>query len=334
MSSVSVVIPAHNAKKFIGEAIDSVLQQDWPADEIIVVDDGSTDWDYSALEAVAPNIRVSSQTNKGVSAARNRGCELARGPYVAILDADDIWLPGKLKAQMHHLAANPAVDAVFASGLGWEPVPGGDHWVQPAVVPGATPSEAGAVRLYYRDFLYDIPIASSTMVIKKATWEAIGGFNESKRYGEDQDFNLRLSYAHSVDLLKFVGMLYRKHGSNATARVQEPNHWADVVSESLNKLGYSDRNGVHADAVRVARRLAQIHFLHGYDHFWRGSSRIARREFTRALAKNPRDLRSAAYLAMTCVPGIRQLTARRAARPSSRPPAVSPPPPPRTTPEP
>lgn len=315
MSSVSVVIPAHNTKKFIGEAIDSVLQQDWPANEIIVVDDGSTDWDYAALEALAPSIKVISQANRGVSAARNRGCEVALGPYVAILDADDIWLPGKLRAQMQHLARHPTLDAVFASGLGWEPIAGGDTWVRPAVLAGTTPSEADAVRLHYRDFLYEIPIASSTMIVKKATWEAIGGFDENKRYGEDQDFNLRLSYAHSVDLLKFVGMLYRKHGNNATARVQGPNHWADVVSESLNKLGYSDRNGVQADAGRVARRLAQIHFLHGYDHFWRGSSQVARREFARALTKNPRDLRSAAYLAMACIPGIRQLAARRAARP-------------------
>ena len=297
--------------RFIGEAIDSVLQQDLAADEIVVVDDGSTDWDYSALEALAPNIKVISQANSGVSAARNRGCEVARGPYVAILDADDIWLPGKLRAQMQHLARHPTLDAVFASGLGWEPVAGGDTWVRPAVVAGPKPSEASAVRLYYRDFLYEIPIASSTMIVKKATWEAIGGFNESKRYGEDQDFNLRLSYAHSVDLLKFVGMLYRKHGNNATARVQDANHWADVVRESLNERGYSDRHGVQADVGRVARRLGEIHFLHGYDHFWRGSSQVARREFTRALKKNPRDLRSAAYLAMTCIPGVQLLASRR-----------------------
>lgn len=309
--SVSVVIPTYNAKNFIREAIDSVLQQDWPADEIVVVNDGSTDWDYRALESVSANIRVVEQPNRGVSAARNRGCELARGRYVAILDADDIWLPGKLRKQMEHLGRRPEVDAVFCSGVGWERVAGSDTWVFPSQFSRPGPASAEIVRLHYRDFLYKIPIASSTMVVKKSAWEEIGGFNETKRYGEDQDFNLRLSHGHHVDLLKFVGMLYRKHGANATARIQDRNFWAEVIVESVQTMGYIDRNGVAADRGRVAKRLAQIQFLHGYDHFWRGSARVARREFTNALKNDPLNLRFAAYSLLARMPGIGRLAARR-----------------------
>jgi len=302
--SVAVVIPAYNAGAFIDESVQSILAQEWPADEIIVVNDGSTDRDYDELARLGSNIRVVNQLNRGVSAARNRGCELATSEYIAILDADDVWLPGKLRAQMTHLALHPESDAVFCRGMYWRPEPGGSSWVRPDRTAGASDANGKVKRLHYADFLYTIPVASSTMVIKKRVWQAIGGFDETMPYAEDQHFNLRLSRNYHVDLLKMVGILYRRHSHSATARVQDRNHWADVTSGAVRAMGLTDASGLRANPGKVRRRVAQLHFYHGYDHFWRGRLPVARREFWRAFGKNPLDWKTIAYLLISAIPGL------------------------------
>ncbi len=98
-TQVSVVIPAYNAARYIRCAIRSILDQTSPADEIIVVDDGSTDGTAEAARAAGPNVKVAGQPNSGPSAARNKGLELAGAPLVAFLDSDDVWLPKKIELQ-------------------------------------------------------------------------------------------------------------------------------------------------------------------------------------------------------------------------------------------
>lgn len=301
---VSVVIPAYNAGRFIDEAVESVLLQDFPTDEIIVIDDGSTDRDYSELESLGSRIRVIRERNRGVSAARNHGFALAQHEYVAILDADDVWIPGKLRAQMTHLSQHPDCDAVFCTGLSWTPDRDGATWTRPTVAAVGARCAPRAVRLYYRDFLCGIPVAPSTMVVKKTVWQALGGYDESMRYGEDQDFHLRLSHEYRVDALDAIGMLYRRHGRSATARVQDPNHWVEVIEHAIGRFGLIDRWGVRVDRAQVARYLARLHFVHGYDHFWRGSLTIARREFGRALRQRPFAPKCLGYLLASSVPGL------------------------------
>ncbi len=112
--TVSVVIPAYNAGKYIGRAIDSVLAQTHQADEIIVVDDGSTDNTAEAVQSYGEKIHFIRQENAGASVARNTGIEAATGEWIAFLDADDEWLPDKLKLQTEHLRRNP--DLMWTTG--------------------------------------------------------------------------------------------------------------------------------------------------------------------------------------------------------------------------
>jgi len=112
--AVSVVIPAYNAGKYLGRAIDSVLAQTRPADEIIVVDDGSTDNTADVAHGYGEKIRFIRQENAGASVARNTGIEAATSEWIAFLDADDEWLPRKLKLQTEHLRRNP--DLVWTTG--------------------------------------------------------------------------------------------------------------------------------------------------------------------------------------------------------------------------
>lgn len=307
---VSVVVPAYNAGEFVEEAIRSVLQQEHQAAEIVVVNDGSTDRDYSDLEKLSSLVRVVTQENRGVSAARNVGCELSTGEYVAILDADDMWLPGKLQAQVAHLASYRDVDAAFSNGLNWHPRIGNDAHALPRIPVRSARREPEALRLTYADFLLGIPVAPSTMVVRKSSWLAIGGFDESRRYAEDQDFNLRLSRRFKVDVLKMAGVLYRKHASSATARIQDANHWADLVGECIAKYGLNDGHGISADKAAVSRHLSSLHFLHGYNHFWHGSFVIARREFRRAIEMSLPNPKCVVYWLLASAPVLRDSVRR------------------------
>src|SRR5687768_4198880 len=96
---LSVVIPAYNAEKYLGAAIESVLAQGHPSAEIVVVNDGSSDRTHEVARSYGGQVHFLSQDHAGAAAARNRGVDAARGAYLAFLDADDLWLKGKLELQ-------------------------------------------------------------------------------------------------------------------------------------------------------------------------------------------------------------------------------------------
>jgi glycosyltransferase involved in cell wall biosynthesis len=110
---VSVIIPVHNTERYVAESIDSVLAQRRPADEVIVVDDGSTDRTPAVLAQFGSRITVLRQRHLGVSAALNAGLARATGDHLAFNDADDLWLPDKLTLQCELLAGEPGLEAAF-----------------------------------------------------------------------------------------------------------------------------------------------------------------------------------------------------------------------------
>ena len=112
MNSISVIIPAYNREAYLGEAIDSVLRQTHPVDEILVVDDGSTDRTAEIARGFA-RVTCLSQSNQGAGVARNTGLGAARGDLIAFLDSDDLWLPRKIELQLEVLRTQPGVDLVF-----------------------------------------------------------------------------------------------------------------------------------------------------------------------------------------------------------------------------
>ena len=118
-ASVSVVIPTYNSGQYLPEALESVLAQTVPPLEIIVVDDGSTDDTADRLHPYLNLITYKFQTNSGVSAARNAGLQLAKGDYVAFLDADDVWHPRKLEFQMGILTSHPDLGLLGTGIVDW-----------------------------------------------------------------------------------------------------------------------------------------------------------------------------------------------------------------------
>src|SRR5437762_1494315 len=110
---VSIVIPCFNARRWIGQAIESSLAQTWREKEVVVMDDGSTDGSLEVIQSFGDRIRWETRPNRGGNAARNRLLELARGDWLQYLDADDYLLPEKIDGQMRFVAPAPQTDVVY-----------------------------------------------------------------------------------------------------------------------------------------------------------------------------------------------------------------------------
>jgi glycosyltransferase involved in cell wall biosynthesis len=110
----SVVIPSYNRAHVVGEAIESVLTQGIDSVQVIVVDDGSTDGTREAVARFGSRVQYVRQENQGAGAARNTGLDLAEGTFIAFLDSDDVWLPGKLATELDLLARFPQAGAVIS----------------------------------------------------------------------------------------------------------------------------------------------------------------------------------------------------------------------------
>ena len=113
-TNYSVVIPAYNAARTLGETIESVLAQTVPPTQVVVVDDGSTDNTSELAREFGGCVEVLSQTNQGPGAAMSLGMRQADTPYIASVDSDDVWLPEKMQRQLEYLKNNPECHGVFA----------------------------------------------------------------------------------------------------------------------------------------------------------------------------------------------------------------------------
>lgn len=205
---VSVIVPAHNAGKYIGSTLDSVLAQTYANLEAIVVDDGSSDDTPDIVAAYArrdPRIVLYRQPNRGVAAARNAGLERARGTYVAPLDADDLWLPGKLAQQVRRMEDGTVAELVYC----WWQVIGEDG----ALLANSHPWRVeGSVA----EALLGINFVGNASVplFRRSSLEAVGGydptFRELQGQGcEDWDLLLRIAERGEVRVVPERLVRYR-----------------------------------------------------------------------------------------------------------------------------
>lgn len=183
----SVIIPTWNRRDLVARAIDSVLAQTRAVDEIIVVDDGSTDGTGEYLaDRYGKRVFHVHQDNAGVSAARNRGLALARGRYLALLDSDDEWLPEKTARQVEFLEAHPDIGMALCNVLRVNPdgslIDVFDRRLQ-------VPADGPALHWVLRD----PALAPLSVLMRREVYETVGGFDEELRTAEDLDFHLRVA---------------------------------------------------------------------------------------------------------------------------------------------
>jgi glycosyltransferase involved in cell wall biosynthesis len=211
MPIVSVIIPIYNGEKTIGETIESVLKQTFTDFEVLVIDDGSQDSTLEVINKIQDSrLKVFSYPNAGVSASRNRGLTHATGEFISFLDADDLWTPDKLEAQVKALQDNPQA-AVAYSWTDWIDRSGqflrsGGH---------ITVNGNAYETLLLRDFVE----SGSNPLIRREALAEVGNFDESLAHGEDWDLWLRLAARYEFITVPAPQILYRVSATSASTDV-------------------------------------------------------------------------------------------------------------------
>jgi glycosyltransferase involved in cell wall biosynthesis len=210
-ASVSVIIPAFNAERFLAEAIDSALSQTLPPEEIIVVNDGSGDGTAGVAARYGSRINYLAQPNQGIGAARNAAIARASGAYLAFLDADDIWTPHKSEWQVRTFDEDPAVDLVFGQMRRFDDLTEGcPAEPEPGIVPSA-------------------------LMVRRATFLQVGWLDMRGRIAEFLDWLMR---ARELKLREHVlprVVLHRRvHESNVSVERRD-----EKYSQFLRALGHS-----------------------------------------------------------------------------------------------
>lgn len=201
--AVDVVIPCYNAASFLRAAIDSVMDQGLPGVRIVLVDDGSTDDSAAIASAYGPQVSTHWQPNAGIAAARNAGIERSQAPWLAFLDADDLWTEDSLKARFQAFAEAPETDLVFGR-LEQFHSPELDAAARARLPIEVTPSDARF---------------AGTLLARRESFLRVGAFNTTLKVGEMIDWIARAEAAglrtRQVDR---VVMRRRVHGDNTTLR--------------------------------------------------------------------------------------------------------------------
>jgi glycosyltransferase involved in cell wall biosynthesis len=199
---VSAVIPAFNAERFIATALDAVLAQTYKELEVIVVDDGSTD-ETAAIAGRYP-VRLLRGENQGAAAALNRGIDAAGAELIAFCDADDIWMPDRISAQVDYLLAHPEAGVVTCDM---------EVFLEPRTVLPQWMDEA--------DFATRRAMIPSALLVRQEVFDRLGGFDPSFTIGFDTDWMVR-----AVDAGIEIGSVdrtlirYRVHDANNTRDIR------------------------------------------------------------------------------------------------------------------
>jgi glycosyltransferase involved in cell wall biosynthesis len=301
---ISAIIPAYNSAPYIADAIASIRGQTVPVSEIIVVDDGSTDATGEVVNETDPAATYIRQENRGPSAARNRGVESASGDWIAFLDADDQWTPGKTKAQIEALSSSPELRLV-ASDMSEIDLSG--HTITPSVLAkhqllpffrglDGRPIPHALVRLMRKNF-----IPTGTVLVRRDTLLENGLFNTDIRYGEDLELWARIAANHPIACLPEVHMLRRQHGLNATQSTLPLLADLVKVTRSIREAcgKQLQQQGVNPDEL-VAAALWNL----GYGQFASGDYKAARQTFSASTREHPSKRARLYRLVASLPPGL------------------------------
>ncbi len=269
---VSVVMPFLDARPFIAEAVESVLAQSYGGWELLLVDDGSADGSDAVAREYARlhpervrRLEHPGRRNRGASASRNLALRHARGEYVAFLDADDVWLPGKLEAQVALLDAHPQAVALYGRTLYWHGWTGDpedarrDHDPELGVPTG---------RVVEPPVVLDRALAGEavlpcmcSLVARREAVERLGGFEERfRRVFTDQVFYTKLLLAGPVYVADACWDRYRQQSGSSVERAKREGDWEEArvaylewARDYLSRGGWSGSGAARSIAAQLRR---------------------------------------------------------------------------------
>ena len=302
---VSIVIPAFNAMGHLPETLQSAQSQSHANTEILIVNDGSTD---GVVEFVArqqdPRIKLLSQPNRGLAAARNTGIAAAKGAYIAFLDADDLWDAEKLACQVG------ALESSASAGLAHTGIRYIDRCGRPLNKPLAAFGN-GSVR---DSILLENPVrCGSTPVVRASCFADVGTFDESLRFSEDWDMWIRIARRYDFIAIGRPLTSYRQHEANMTK-----SH--TVIMPNMLKIldkAFRERDGSAENLKRKAYGRAYLFAAwraHLEDDF-----KLAGSHQIKAVRHSPRLFLSRTNISLmlheisACLPAKRKLRSRRSA---------------------
>lgn len=279
-SMVSVVIPVYNHARYLEQAVRSALSQDYEPLEVVIVDDGSTDGSPAIAQQLCADARVRyiRQINGGPAAARNRGIRESRGEWVAFLDADDYWLPGKLGAQLE-TAEKDRSNFIFCGTLVVN-----DQGETLATRPAPRLSDPLLM------WIWGNQVATPTVLIRKKLLTTLGGFDETLRIGEDWDLWLRLATASDVSSVP-APLVAVRH-SEWAAKGHTVFGLEKAVIPILRRLFSSIQPpSPHQRILRKRRLIMSWHYsIIAKSYLKRGQLLLGLRSALRAVCSHPRGL--------------------------------------------
>lgn len=260
LGAISVVIPCFNAVRYLPATLDSVLSQQDPGLEVIVVDDGSRDGSAEWVERAYPQVRLIRQANQGVAVARNRGVAEASQDWIAFIDADDIWLPGKLRAQRDLLEQNPSSRFCYAGWATWtsqDPAPSPELIQSVRSHPSSAAHATGPSGWIYPELLQGCCVWTSTVLAERRLLLDLGGFEAGVPVGEDYDLWLRAARVTPMVRVQQPLALYRLHPQSTTRSLPTRNYKAEVIERAVARWGLAGPDGRRAPATDVRRTVAR-----------------------------------------------------------------------------
>lgn len=254
LPGISVVIPAYNYAGYLPLTIDSVLRQDYPNIEIVLVDDGSTDNTREVVAAYGDKVRYVWQKNAGLPAARNTGIRHSSHDYVAFIDADDIWQPAFLSRLMETFLKLPEDFAAVSCYIEYIDAKG-------ALLPVKNFVPVREKEVTKRDLLLKNRITSSSTITRKRAFLTCGFYDETLRSSEDRDIWLRIAAQFRFYMVPVTLSQIRRHSSNMSKH-------ADRMKANVRKVlgkAYASELVGHGERL-FWLRVASFYF---FQNCWR-----------------------------------------------------------------
>lgn len=293
--SVTVVIPAYNAGKYLAATLDSVLAEGTSQVQVIVVDDASQD-DTAAIagryaERGVECLRLA-RNSGGPARPRNEGIRAARAPFIAIFDSDDLMLPGRLSLPLQLMTARPDVGLVFTDAVrfqdGTRPEQGSAFLREYhgfAALPKTGLSEPCFVLEPphgYEGLVFENFIPTSSVLLRRSLLEQIGAFDETLPNGDDFDLWLRLARSRPIGVVNRITVHYRERASGISGRGALLSEARITVLRRQLELGQTPRI-----QRQLHHQIALNHYALGYYHQERGELAQARGYYRQSLRASP-----------------------------------------------
>jgi glycosyltransferase involved in cell wall biosynthesis len=289
---VSIIIPAFNAAEFIRESISSALGQDYEKKEVIVIDDGSTDNTQGMVQPFLENIDYYYKANGGPASARNVGIRMAKGEYIAFLDADDTWSFKKLTEQVDYLSLNLGVDVVFTLADNGES----------DVLRYSTGAKQriGEGEIFY-ELLKGNFIVTSTVMVRRSVFFSIGLFDEDKFLVSVEDINmwLRMSRLFRFGFIDQVLSRRRLHKNSLTEDFERM-FSADLYNYEKIATSYPKLELKKKRAYYIG--LSNYCFGAGDSYFYKRDYKNARKVFLLSIRYNVLHLKAWVRLGIAFLP--------------------------------